>query len=73
MAGAASAVMLVLTVVTGPGQKDVMLRIEKSTLQECLAEAGDFLRHKAPDSIGAKKLAAGCIVVQDEDEPGEPS
>ena len=57
----AAAVMLIVTIVTGPDKPDVTHRVPMPDLQVCLKEAEEFLdQMKIPD--GAQGLAAACFV-----------
>jgi hypothetical protein len=55
-----SAVILIVTIVTGEGKPNVTHREPMPDMETCSAEAREFLQHKFPDTVDAKSLTATC-------------
>ncbi len=55
-----TAVMLVVTVITGDGKQNFQHREPMPDMKVCLEEADKFLDHQFPDMVDAKGLVASC-------------
>jgi hypothetical protein len=64
-----TAVMLVVTIITGEGKPDVRHQERMPDMETCLHELGEFLNHKFPDTVDAKGLSAGCSGKLAEENP----
>ena len=57
------AIVLILTVVTPPGNADLHLQFKEPSVEQCLADAKDFLGRGIPKELeGAKAIMAACLV-----------
>ncbi len=55
-----TAVMLVVTIITGDGKQNFQYREPMPDMVTCLKEAEEFLDHQFPDTADAKGLVASC-------------
>jgi hypothetical protein len=53
-------VMLVVTIITGEGQKNILDKREMPDMETCEAASHEFLHHKFPDYLQTKGLIASC-------------
>ena len=55
-----TAVMLVVTIITGANKQNIQHREPMPDMKTCLEEADKFLDHKFPDAVDARGLVASC-------------
>jgi hypothetical protein len=62
-------ILLILTIVTAPGQDDIVKKVDVPTIEECWRQAGEFVNRAPPEVDGVQGLMAGCAVFSDGEGP----